>query len=502
MRLLSFSAEERAGRYSSFAPRGLLAAVAIILTFLILPILQPTPGWAQGAPSVDKRDQEIELLKAEIKRLERRVTTLESLNQKVKALGNEAATQTETIQIQTDADRTKALDAPVVRASDQGFRLQSGDDDYRIRFGGVAQVNGRFFTSGNDKDLSSTFYVNKARPIISGALAKYWEFQIMPDFGQGKVVLQDGWINAGYFTEAQFQLGKYKANMDLERLQSDPALELIQRSQIQNLVPNRDIGAQIQGQLLDGRVAYALALMNGVPNNTASFDSDNNDGKDFVGRLFLTPLKPTEMDWLNGLGFGLAGTYGNERGNTISSYKTWGQSTWFSYNNDVTAAGEHARLGFQSYYYFHQLGLMAEYSQDQQRLNLSSRNLSRSFTNTGYFVQASYYLTGEKASFATVSPIRPFELGEEGGFGAWELATRISNVANDTKQFQLGFANPGVSAKTATEFAVGINWILNSNVKYMVDYALTDFYQGAGTSTNPTNRPAESTIESQLQVAF
>ncbi len=145
---------------------------------------------------------------------------------------------------------------------------------------------------------------------------------------------------------------------------------------------------------------------------------------------------------------------------------------------------------------------MAEYSEDQQRLNLSSKNLSRSFTNTGYFVQASYYLTGEKASFVPVSPIRPFELGEEGGLGAWELAARISNVANDTRQFQLGFANPGVSAKTATEIAVGLNWILNNNVKYMVDYALTDFYQGAGTATNPTNRPAESTIESQLQFAF
>ena len=102
------------------------------------------------------------------------------------------ATETEIKQIQTDADRTKALDAPVVRASDQGFRLQSGDDDYRIRFGGLAQVNGRFFTSGNDKDLSSTFYVNKARPIISGAIAKYWEFQMMPDFGQGKVVCRMG----------------------------------------------------------------------------------------------------------------------------------------------------------------------------------------------------------------------------------------------------------------------------------------------------------------------
>jgi hypothetical protein len=88
---------------------------------------------------------------------------------------------------------------------------------------------------------------------------------------------------------------------------------------------------------------------------------------------------------------------------------------------------------------------------------------------------------------------------------AWEpgrLRLRVSNVANDTRQFQLGFADPGVSAKSATEYAVGLNWILNNNIKYTVDYALTNFYQGAGTATVPTNRPAESVFASQLQIAF
>jgi phosphate-selective porin OprO and OprP len=216
---------------------------------LLLLSSRPAPGWAQTAASVDKRDQEIELLKTEVKKLEQRVNALESLNEKVKSIDNQVAAQKQIEQIQSDVDRTKALDAPEVRVSDQGFRLQSGNDDYLIRFGGLVRMNGRFVTSGNDKNISSTFYMTMVRPIISGALVKYWEFQIMPDFGQGKVVLQDAWINAGYFTEGQFQLGKYKSSMDLERLQSNPTLELIQRSEIQNLVPNRDIGAQLQGML-------------------------------------------------------------------------------------------------------------------------------------------------------------------------------------------------------------------------------------------------------------
>jgi phosphate-selective porin OprO/OprP len=212
----------------------------------------------------------------------------------------------------------------LVKASDEGFRIQSANDDYRIRFGGLMQINPRFFPSGENKNTSSTFYVNKARPIISGAFAKYYEFQITPDFGQGKTSLQDAWLNVAYIPQAQFQMGKYKAPVSLERAQSDPALQFIQRSELQNLVPNRDIGAQIWGILFGKRVSYYLAFMNGVPNNTSSTDFDTNDAKDFSGRFYLTPFRGSDNQWLEGIGFGMGGTYGNESGSNLSSYKTWG----------------------------------------------------------------------------------------------------------------------------------------------------------------------------------
>ncbi len=482
--------------------RGTIFQRALLASAIGALILQAKPAHAQ-ATVPDKKDQEIELLKSEVEQLEERVDHLESLKGSVSRIDSKLAAQSAAEQIQNDTERTRALDAPIVKADEQGFRIQSANDDYRIRFGGVLQGNGRFFTSGNDKNGGSTFYINKARPIISGAVAKYWEFQIMPDFGQGNVVLQDCWINAGYLTQAQFQFGKYKAWVNLERLQADPYLELIQRSELQNLVPNRDIGVQAQGLLFNKRLSYSLALMNGVPNNTATSDFDSNDAKDFMGRLFLMPFKPSDNEWLNGLGFGIAGTYGNESGDTTSVYRTWGQSTWFSYNNGVTAGGPRGRLDLQGYYYFRQLGLMAEYAQDEHALNLTSKGVNRtdSFTDTGYMAQVSYYLTGENASYGAVSPLHPFD-PSGGGLGAWSVAARVSNIATDTRQFQLGFTSPSLAAKTATEFAAGLNWILNNNIKYSFDYGLTNFYQGAGSILAPTNRPAESVFESQLQIAF
>ncbi len=465
---------------------------------------------AQAKVPVDPRDQEIQLLKSEIKLLENRVGTLEGLDQKVKVIDRK-------LEVQEEVQQQKALEMPIIKASDQGFTFSSpphnGDmSDYKINFGGILQGDGRFFTSGRDKNVGSTFFLNRVRPILTGTVGKYYDFNITPDFGQGRVVLQDAYLNVTYFKQAQLQAGKYKAPLDLERLQSDRDLEFSERSEIQNLVPNRDTGIEIHSDsLFDNRLTYQVALMNGVPNNTATVDSDFNDGKDFVGRIFATPFKLSERDWLKGLGFGFAGSYGDERNGTTSIYRTYGMSTWFSYTRGVTASGLRTRLEPQLYYYWRSFGLLAEYAQDKHSLNrfgtfgagLAKKlvNATDTFTDTGYVVQGSYLLTGEDATYGWVKPYHPFD-PRQGWWGGWEVAARISNNAAQTRQFRLGFADPSLSAKTATEFALGVNWYLSHNVKWQFDYANTFFNGGAGTIARPRDRPNESVFESQLQISF
>src|SRR3984957_18713508 len=440
------------------------------------------PAHAQSTPT-DPKDQEIQLLKTEINQLEHR------------------------------GDHQKALLMPVVSVGEEGFSLSSPNHDYNLNLSGIIQGDGRFFTSGSDKDVSSTFFLNRVRPIFTGTVAKYYNFNITPDFGQGRVTLQDAYMNITYWDYAALRTGKFKAPLDLERLQSDRDLLLSERSEIQNLVPNRDTGFDLHGKLLEGRLFYDAALMNGVADNTAAdtTDLDVNDGKDFVGRIFANPFVLSENEWLKGLGLGFAGSYGDERGATTSIYRTYGMSTWFTYNKGVTASGLRARLEPQAYYYWRGLGLMAAYAQDEHSLNLFTtkgkapfqRQINRTdtFTDTGYLAQASYILTGEDASYGWVKPYHSFD-PRNGFFGAFEIAARISNVAAQTRQFQLGFAAPNVAAKSATEFAAGINWYLTPNVKWQFDYANTYFDGGAGVKGAPRDRPNESLFESQLQISF
>ena len=312
-----------------------LPILPVLLAAVITGVFIPAgPAHAQSSVGADPRDQEIQVLKSEIQKLESRVDTLEGLDQKVRVIDRKLEVQQETAQ-------QHALEAPVVKVGDEGFSLSSPNHDYNINFGGIIQGDGRFFTSGEDKNGGSTFFLNRVRPIITGSVAKYYNFNITPDFGQGKVTLQDAYLNITYFDYASLRTGKFKAPLDLERLQSDRDLEFSERSEIQNLVPNRDTGADLHGRLLNGLVFYDAALMNGVPNNTAAdtTDIDNNDGKDFVGRIFTTPFELSENRWLKGLGFGFGGSYGDERGTTTSTYKTYGMSTWFTYNSRRDCVG-------------------------------------------------------------------------------------------------------------------------------------------------------------------
>jgi phosphate-selective porin OprO/OprP len=95
-----------------------------------------------------------------------------------------------------------------------------------------------------------------------------------------------------------------------------------------------------------------------------------------------------------------------------------------------------------------------------------------------------------------VTPKHPFGLSD-GGWGAWEVAARVSQLEVDKAAFPL-FADPAASARTATAWGLGLNWHLNKNVKINLDYEQTDF--GGGTS--PLLSKGEQVIFTRAQLSF
>lgn len=468
-------------------------------------LIPARPSHSQELAQSTRKPSYDELLQ-KVERLEERVKTLERLDEKVKVLDRR-------VEVQQEEARAKSAEAPVITANArQGFSISSPDDAFKLRVGGLLQGDGAFFTSGSNKpSTASTFFLNKVRPVFQGTLFRYYDYLLYPDFGQGKTVIQEAWVDAHLLEPAGLLAGKFKAPLGIERLQSDKDLLFIQRGLTNNLVPNRDIGFELHGDLLQGRLSYQLALQNGIINNTATQDFDNNDGKDFVGRIFALPFKNSGVELAQGLGVGFAGSYGDERG-PISKYVTAGQSTFFSYDSAVQAAGLHYRYSPQGYYYAGPFGLIADYVDDTQTANFTKTftkrkgkktikliaNRDDTFANHAWQAQASWLLTGEDATYYGVKPRHAFA-PSEGGWGAWEIKARAGGLGVDSDAFHDKFASASTSARTATEFGGGLNWYLNSNVKLQLEYLRTFFDKGAAAGKD---RKDEGAFLSQLQLVF
>ena len=130
---------------------------------------------------------------------------------------------------------------------------------------------------------TSTFVLRRVRPLFEGTVYKYFDFRIMPDFGNGQSVLQDAYMDFNYLPGAKIRFGKSKAPVGLERLQAARDVLFVERGFPTSLVPNRDLGVQLMGENLGGgTLNYAVGVLNGVPDGSSG-DLDTNNTKDFAG---------------------------------------------------------------------------------------------------------------------------------------------------------------------------------------------------------------------------
>jgi phosphate-selective porin OprO/OprP len=438
---------------------------------------------AAAAPA---RDTSAEAILAVEEVVSPKLTKVDELDQQVRVLARQRELD------QEDA-AVKAGETPQIVAGRDGFGFKSGEGDFQLNTSGYVQADGRAFTGGGGSQVD-TFLLRRVRPVLQGTLYKYIGFRVMPDFGEGKAVLQDAYLELRYFPAASLRAGKFKAPFGLERLQSAIDLKFVERGLPTDLVPNRDLGVQLGGDLANSRLTYAFGLFNGTPDG-GSVDTDTNDGKDFVARVFGTPFPGAgRLGFMGGLGVGFAVSAGTQDG-ALPSFKSSAQSTFFTYANGVTASGGRTRYSPQAHYYYGPFGLIAELVRSNQ--SVAKSGARSELSNSSWQVAGSYLLTGDKATFKRLSPLRDFNIGA-GTWGAWELVARIGELSVDPKAFALGLADPSKSARRAHAWAVGVNWYLNRNVKIGLNYERTSFTGG----TAGGDRDSEGTVLSRFQLAF
>lgn len=393
-----------------------------------------------------------------------------------------------------DAQEPSAISG-VVSLRRDGLFLNNENRSTDLRVHGFIQADGRFFSSDLKGESPDKLFFRRIRPIFEGTLVKELDFRFMPDFGQNNPQIQDAYLELNRFSFAKLRLGKFKSPVGLEDLRSDSEMSFSERSLASDLVPLREVGAQIVGTLLRDSAAYAVGYFNGTPDGSnGNFQwRTSNEG---VARIFLQPFLTSRAKPLRGFGMGVGGSFADDRGK-LPTFKTVGQNTFFKYSSHVLASGQHNRLSPQAYYYEGVIGLMGEYNVSSQevRNGLNARRLS----NRAWQASASIMLTGEKNSYTGVRPHHAFE-PQRGlrHLGAWEIATRYSCLHVDRNAFPL-FASTKSSAEAASEWGIALNWYLNRYVRIMNAYEHTSFTM-ASSQLVPLHD--ENVVMSRLQLGF
>jgi phosphate-selective porin OprO/OprP len=399
-----------------------------------------------------------------------------------------------------------------------GFYIQSEDENFVLRLTGQMQADFRGYLDNHDTTDITTFLMRRARLGIEATLLKAYEFRLLPDFAStnsstaGQV--QDAYINVHYVDWLQVEGGKFKQPFSYEQLIQDRFVPFMERSMIDQLVPQRDVGAMIHGRnLLGNRLDYGVSIFNGEINNNPTTDQNNN--KDLAWRVAVRPFEGEDpIEYLRGLQIGMAGTVGKEA-ESLSSLvlRTPLQVPWFQFNSTARLDGMRVRYSPEVVYFYGPLGAAAQYFSDDMQIRPNSvgpgfRELI-DLPTQGFYVMTTYLLTGEvrREYSAPVVPLRNFDpLHPIGSPGAIELVARVSKLHLNSKVFAPGPSNlsdPLKFSNGATETTVGVNWYLNAWVRLQFNWEHAWFEEPVLLGTNPGGRlKTQDTLATRFQVIF
>ncbi len=408
-------------------------------------------------------------------------------------------------EIKDEAAAAAAPATPKVTISDKGYTLASADGANSIKLRGLVQLDSRLFLNDGNVLANNSFILRRARIISEGTFAQNFSFQVVPEFGGGSPAIVDANLNWTVTPALQFKFGRFKSPVGLELLQSDSWTFFDERSIVTNLVPNRDLGVLVSGDVLGGKLNYTAGIVGGGADGAQTTNSDFDNEKDLVGRLWASPFKDDAGSFTQGLSFGVSGTYGREKtaAGRTGGYRTDGQQTFYSYLATTSTDGPNWRVSPQLDYRTGSFGLLSEYVVSAVNVRTSAAGKLTELQNKAWQLAAGYVLTGENSSYAGVVPANNFDLSK-GTWGAFELAARYAKLKVDDAAFPL-YASPAASAGEATSFGVGLNWYLSKTVRFTFDYYQTKFGAAPGAPaalTNAVIRQDEKSVITRFQISF
>ena len=352
------------------------------------------------------------------------------------------------------------------------------------------------------RNLKNGDVFRRARIGLDGSVYGDWDYRVLFDFAgagtENAGQLYEAWAQYSGFKPFHLRVGAFSPSIGLDDQASTNGMPFLERA------VSSDLARGLAGG--DTRTAAAIWAAGdrwyasgaftgrtiGVINTGAASPTAQTYGDQlgFVGRVAGTPFKGG--DWL--VHVGAHGSYVLRPANTGGPQTGLGggaainaQTIAFSNTPELRVDGtklintgainaKHAdTVGAEFAAQKQNFLLQSEYEHfDVQRADVGLS--SPSFW--GYYVSGSWILTGEArkyntqtAAFDAPAVARPFSL-TNGGWGAWELAVRYSDMNLNYKPGAAGTYQTGSAIRGGEEqnITAGVNWYLNPVIRLMFDY--------------------------------
>jgi phosphate-selective porin OprO/OprP len=387
----------------------------------------------------------------------------------------------------------------------------SADGAFTLALRSLVQFDYGYFAQGKNPpsvDLSSGSNFRRAQIGVQGTAWRDWSYNFTYDFG-GNGVEKSGYIYYAYIEydglkPFAIRAGAMTPFVDIEDSTGSGDLLFLERPASVDIsrniagAPGRE-GVEVFAQ--GDTYLVSLAYTGKKATDAVSFDAQEA----LVGRATYLAVNQPDVKWLLGGHFTHVLHPPDVAANTSSS-------NVFSFSNGPELAVDSTKtvntgnidankvdeFGFETaaeYAGFYGQGGWFHYQIDR-RTALPSPHFS------GWYGALTYSLTGEQhpydpttASFRALRPDHP--LGTPGGWGAWEVKARYSDIDLDYLPFNSA-ATGGVAGGKQDVWSVGLNWYPTNGVRFALDY---DNIQ-----VNHANAPATdisaSAIALRSQISF
>ncbi|GAA6151587.1 porin [Pseudoteredinibacter isoporae] len=387
----------------------------------------------------------------------------------------------------------KLKEQPKLKLTGAGLRVKDPKSKSSFKLNGRLHLDVNSFDGAynakNNGDSASDVFARRARIGVSGNLDQDWSYQFVMAFAggnRGGSNREDGRIQNAILSYngfkrnggPQIQLGKIKEDVTLEAVTSSNHLTTMSRSAIVNSVsPFFNWGVRVNQRFKNSGLRYAAGLYQAADGSSNGRDSkDGNNLLAFTGRVNWAPFAETGKvlhlgAWGSYRDFGGNGLRNRARGEIRNTNVRLLDS---NAGGSSIAVDKITEYGLEFAGVTGPLSLQAEYIERGADTVLSS---DPEPTLDGYYVTASYFLTGESRHYDAAKGVFKQPKGVR---NAWELYARYSNA-------DASFNNPSLAAGSqGTELDVltlGVSYFASPQLRFMLNYQDAEV-SGSSAATN------------------